>query len=841
MLFTLFINPISQSIVLWGSVPNVNYFRAFFWLLGAFLLPGHYLVKFLPFLQMDSLIEKTAIKINLSIIFNYIFSSLLYFGFDISKNIDIFYIISLVGLFFVSREIDERPAIMSSRDGFLLGILGFAVLCSFVVFLTHNYLIPGDVWVSLQPAVQLISGLNPTIEFRDVSYPFGWGVILALLSNGSGLPVVNTYAALFPCVIIFPLTVFLFMKKSLNMDENRSIITIFFLLFTGGLGWIVSYLSVENRGFWGFSLITQDMYFSNTWGLIQFSYKSIAYTAVIFALYLLLTLSDMETIDFKYYIIPVLFLVLAFHVHMIELLVFIPLSLYIVFSRQGKKPVLLFSFLLGLILIIFDVIFDGYYVWLSFNKFTNVFLNWINPSLFISSLFFVLIILFLSRFSYNNYFIKIKQISVIYEQAIVNKVKIHHILLIWVLGFIFWFYYPKNDVYNNTIWPFFYTTKFGIIGIFALVGVFKKSNYHNKDVIKLWFLLSIFLGYSFWSRMFTFISFIVSLYASTGIMILIDHILKYNKKIFFIIDLYGNERELSFKLNKLLGIILLFSVILSMSSPLYMTYHYSTQEVGLSNELAQTFSWLYSIIKQNEIIIVPKGYTNRVGTQSICNAKIEQIDFNAPTSERIEQAIENASYFLVTENVFDNPITKLIIQESILCFRTNGYRVYSVNIPETKEGVLKLGLSDSIVTTKYFDDYTFDAWNYSGLVGVNTGSSLKLFGELDKESEVDLFAVKNFPTLYTSEFDYFVIRYRNPDNCIDTTQFINFYDKEGGFIDRIFLDFISEGNYTFKYLMFSPGQKIASMELFIRNGNTGDYCLEIDYIGFISFSKGEED
>ncbi len=507
-----------------------------------------------------------------------------------------------------------------------------------------------------------------------------------------------------------------------------------------GLAWIIGVLTSKLSGhnfFWELSYRTQDMYFSVLLESIQFQYKTLA-IIMIFTFLILFTLGVEAHVKKNKIIIlffSTIFLLSAFYIHMIELLM-IPSIFLITFLYESKFKKfynILFLILNFLILfIILDFYMNGYYSNLSLLKVSlplNYVFSLFGLTLTQGLIIFSLIFIFILGMSFLILFLckktSIRCLSKIHipEQKVqklmfVARIIILILIFIYVGSIIIWLNLD-DSYYNNTllhaeetILPFFmYFTRWGFMGLFGLIGIMI-SPWKQKwfKVAIFWFLTSFIIGNIWWGSVtIQFLFPVLALFAVIGIEFLISKIPSLNWKIGKIIKKFIKKikwkennlkpietcvkfmKKIKWNKNNLKPIetcvkfMFVIVLLLGTSSYIYGTSYYSQQESVTKDEQALIFKWVYENVEQSSTILVPNDYIFYFGINTICNRTTYIYtslpkELNFPNILIVKQIFQQKSikYAILGEDL--TPLMKEIKADSLLLEDYGTWKIYKIII-----------------------------------------------------------------------------------------------------------------------------------------------------------------
>jgi len=183
MLLTLAISPATDPIAPWESIPSLLFVRAIVWLLGLILLPGLCIARLTGIMEGTSGIVLVPIAANLSLVFVGLVTLVLY---HVNGNVVFlpWVLLVIIGSIIALSRVKLKDRMTWSNTKFRLSgwnlFLMFSLLASFLIALLvqvgQKYLIPGDLWISLQPSVEILSTRDVFTAFSGQEYPLAFGL-----------------------------------------------------------------------------------------------------------------------------------------------------------------------------------------------------------------------------------------------------------------------------------------------------------------------------------------------------------------------------------------------------------------------------------------------------------------------------------------------------------------------------------------------------------------------------------------------------------------------------------------------------------------------------------------
>ncbi len=392
MSISLYIKPItfSNTLIAWKEVNFLNILRAIIFIISLGFLPGASLFKlifpqntihkrfkvepfiikiaFYPILSFIFLGTCVLIIENMGIINQELFMIFLYLIILILALLD--FLIQLLRnkmKFKQNLFINKINSIKISSSTLIVLILSVGVIfISLGIHTTIQYLISGDSWTGIRPALYIGKvNFSPIDYAKQSRYPIFWGYISYGFSILSGIPLVNINALLAPYSYLHIIITYLFMKSILYKFKPKYIVfsTILVSIFSGFFFF---------SPYKGDQAIVSSMFLNigalNYIGQLSFIYKSFSLYLVYFALAIFViacesnrknhekSKSSLET--YLLIIISALFLLISYMVYMLPLMIgLIFIFIYTLISNK-KLQNLRFFYIFLIFLVFFFYLFD---------------------------------------------------------------------------------------------------------------------------------------------------------------------------------------------------------------------------------------------------------------------------------------------------------------------------------------------------------------------------------------------------------------------------------------------------------------------------------------------------
>jgi hypothetical protein len=881
MLLTLVIPSATDPITSWTDIPSLLFVRAIIWFFGLVLLPGLCIMKLTGIMEGISKIMLVPIAANFSLVFVGLIALVLY---HVQGNV-VFLphaILVIVGALVFLRWVRLKQRINGSiakltpsRWNLILTFsLLASVLISLMVQIGQKYLIPGDIWVSLQPSVEILSARNVFFAFSGHEYPLIFGFILSALSICSGMPSVNTYVLLFPLVLLNMLSFYTLTKVVFQMDQKIATIATIIYGLTGGLGYLFQILIYHGtEGFWSVSHLTYDMYFTvSFWNNIEFSYKSLALTLVYSSMVIFVLSMRFKNILRKFVgiLLVALMLIFSFSIHMVEPLILSPAILILAFlheeswSHRLKNLGITIIGIVSLFLLI-DYLTDGYYSWLILRK-TELFFSTLNIEVTFSNISYSLILISLGLVVSQSFFVILRGIPNLKKKILKNAKRLIVIALlsIYTTGLCFWFNAPTSEkpLYDVNQFPWYYhTTRYGFIGFLAIIGL-GLTNWKAKwfAITVVWCFAPLLIGSFWWGyRLTSYVYPVVALFAAISLCVILE------KSRLFLCTYLADQNRISpnrifkVRLRPLLSILVGTLLVLSFSSVIYGAAYYASSGPCLNNDDIKVLLWLHKNTPEDSTIMVPEVYRLSKGVETISDRRT-YLDSNLPIAvdatsfTNLTQTIyiHNIQYILTTESINQqNYLLDLLLTYSNLTYESGENRIFKLPhltppTPYSNIAIIDretLGLPDT-TNFAWFDDSFAANWTYKNVNITTDGEVLtcKWNFQADNTQEPSM-KTKLLPT-DTNTYSYLIIGYRNTrettttaeDNVGQIVTLINSTGYAKGFFKNVYLPISKQDACSIFVTKLPENQEVAEIWIWMRNYEklNGTIGLQIDFIGLSS-------
>lgn len=605
MALTLAIPAFHSSITLWENLSTLQLIRAGIWAAGISILPGRLLMRALRLDSGMPFLVVLPLSINLSFVIAgicsfisvYLLGSIFTFSYLLLSLVAVLLVISIKSSPGLMQPLQIR---MGKTQLALFIAAAFSSAVSGLVFLRHLYLIPGDEWVALTPAVELISGVDVWVYFERLNYPVFFGFIIAGYSVSMGIPVVNANAMLFPLSALNILTFFAMMKVVFKKPESFSVIASILYAFGGGLGWLLKATVYPQYPFWAISFKTQDIYFMPfAWGSMDFNYKSLAVTMAFASFTLFVLALERESLRSRISALwasSALFLS-SFLIHVLPGFL-APIFLIIAFFTASKRRIFeSLIFLIAFSAVAFALI--------------DAMAGWINLSLIFAKLPFLSVIPAVYVMAIAGGAAAAAALLVILKRRLktgelrpsnpavlwyLKVLIVASIASVYIAGLPYTLRMPiPEDTYVEFRFPWnLYFTRYGIIGLLGFLGAAVSSWRERWFKISVsWCIYAVAIGSVWWgTRLNAYLHPALAILASSGTIWLWNHAPK--------VVSMGKKAQLPIRA----GILVILA--LSTTSQMYMYYNYATEDPEIPRELVLLLGWVYDATPDDSYVILPE-------------------------------------------------------------------------------------------------------------------------------------------------------------------------------------------------------------------------------------------
>ncbi|MGA2573488.1 MAG: hypothetical protein ABSF36_04700 [Candidatus Methanomethylicaceae archaeon] len=873
MLVTLFLPPLLDPIVAWSQIPGLLLIRAAFWLVGLLLLPGMYIFRITRLSEHFTRIVWLVLTIDVSIVFVSLIAIVLY-----STSGQIFSIppilLGIIGIMALVSWIkfkEPHPTIslrLSKSHTLLLAATAITILIAFLVQLNWQYLFPTDIWQTLRPAVEIISQGNVYQAYLYTHYPVLFGYIITGLSTSAGLPFVNTYVLLFPLAGLNILTFYALMKTLFELDDKVAALASTIFGFAGGLGLLAQVFNFNwSASFLQVSSATQDMYFNPFfWSGVEFSYKSLAITFAL-ASFVAFSLSVKFSRGRKITLIlfSSLFMLFAFFIHMLPALLS-PIFIFIVlFMKDKRSYIKSFLLLVPITLVIFllmDYGMEGIYTALITSKLAQL-TGGVNTHNLLYVLLAILVALIIFVTLSLVVIPRLRKATV--RPFNLSKLKyliVGALAVVYIAGIFFW---PGTEVslnYNVTFAWYLFVTRYGFLGILALIGIAASSWRESWFKVAIfWGIYAIALGSIWWGeRLNAYLFPALAIFAAVGIVNVWEKV-------------RSSQHSVPRVLRVLIPSALVLMLILSFSSQVYGAYWLITQpSPGIYDKTdeAITYNWIYHNTTKNSTFFEMSSYEDNFGLFGI-SGRLPVFSITMPQSslegmftimpQYFSGALASGDYvshpinYILTDPVAQQPpFIAYLARYSATVFSSGGYSIQEIppiaaptaNSSVAALDIAPLGIRSYYNTFRWLDDSFSSGWTIANINSSTDGEILALAKtSIPANNRGDPSITTQLPAIGTDSKTYLVIRYRNTNETTANMenlvlQMVSLTLGQGSTSRQV--DFplpFSMGEYNTEAFYMPANVSVQQITITLRNLNhiTGNYGMDIDYIGIATGSN----
>jgi hypothetical protein len=898
MLGSLFIPANLNPVAVWRNISPALYLRALFWLSGLLLLPGTYLLRLTGIRERLDRILSLVFAIEISFAFVAVLAIALYSTTGQLSLLPVlaFAITAILALFswLMERSRQPQPNVpvlslksirgLSKSQLLLLAGIVATVVIALLVQLDWLYLFPVDLWQTLRSATAIMSHGSVYDAYLVTNYPVAWGYIIAGLSTAAGFPLVNTYVLLTPVIALNILTFYALVKIVFGFDDKTAALASVIYGFAGGLGLWAQIFAYNGAGsFLDVSSATQDMYFTlYFWNGVEFSYKLLALT---FALSSLIAFALSERFQ-RYRKVLLLFLcslfmLFAFFIHELPALL-APVLIGMVLLAKKKSDAFRNLVVLGAIAVVsffaLDYSMEGIYTPIIFGEFSRI-LGVISTI----HLLYIAIAGLCAVVGINIAYILVlvrrrKRLSTASPPGLpsepppsalrsalarLSKLKPLFVIalgVVYVAGIFFWTPVDTSLSYSVTFAYDHFVTRYGFLGILALIGIATtswKESWFRLSVF--WGLYAIVIGSIWWGeRTNSYLFYPLVALSAAGI-----------------VSLWGKARSGQGMLRRFKGanrllrvavpVFLLALVIVSFASQVYGASWLITESAPAQyekNNEVQAFAWIYDNTPQNSSFLVNYQNQDFLGIAGIAYRGLV-LTSSLPPELPMEEMFTYFPYFVRAYSnislsyIFNDPVTQQIpfvtwlSRYATTVFSLGGYSIQAIPDlapPSNASNVLvldqaPLGIQPYFNSFGWVDDSFTGGWTYANINASTDGQVLSLTKSSIQVSNMpDPTATCSVPNVNTSADPYLVIRYTmDPATSSVFSQSlfqivtVNLSQGSNVTTESYGIPFTT-GSYQSDIIQLPPDEFVENLTIRLLGLNTasGFYSLDIDYVGLAS-------
>lgn len=772
------------AIATWAEIPPTLVLRGAIWLVGLSVLPGIYLIRITSLWGRMPRTCAIAIAVNLSLTFVGASAIVSYYGVGSTSHLPYAFIALLLMMALASRasgrgQSADRPKIQLPHLALMAGMAATGAI-SFMVFLSHLYLVPGDVWVALTPAVEILKGIDVSTYVERLSYPVVFGFILAGFAAPMGLPVVNANALFFPLAMLNILTFYSLVKLLFKRSDGFAALAAIIYAFSGGLGWLMGQIFYRGASIWTLSYITQDIYFMPfAWNAVDFTYKMMAVGMVFASLSLFAASIEIDKLRTRLvaaFFASSLFL-FGFLSHVLPGFlapIFIIAAAFMPPIRRSLSRLTEFIITGTLLFLLIDLAMDGLNVSLLFEK--TIFFSAVSDRIMIAMIIGAAAICICSAllFAFRKRFnLRLESIP---KRREIKIIALSSLAVVYLSGIFYVLTQPSPGyTYVEFSFPWYlYVTRYGLVGILAFIGAAAAS---WKEVwfriSALWAVWAMIIGSLWWgTRLNAYLHPALAVLAAYGAIWL------------WRMPLGG--RLTGAKTKAVMRALLVLAIALSLTSPLYNDYRYVAMERPIPEDLVTLFSWVNENTAQDSEFFMPQysgdlAYQLGRGLTTIADRSLYTITSQNGSAESFFLLMaQRASYqekYIVLISGYPKPAGMEFAAPDEPVFAAGDFVVYQmIKIRPPSEdapvAVLDESLDLGVKAKVGWSDSTFEiGWSSSNVIAESDGEVLKLnynFSGINAPPD-NIFGAWISPSGYifkqaeqinTTLYDTLVIRYR---------------------------------------------------------------------------------
>jgi hypothetical protein len=880
MAVTLAVPSSFDNIKPWYEFSIALYIRAAFWITGLAVLPGLYLFRIGGFLQSQNQIVKFTLSSMLSFAVVGVLSMIYY---SVAADLSLFPILLMViiaSLALLSWRLKGLPIPfvpkrLTRGQILLLGGVLATIAIAMIVQSNWRYLIYTDFWTSLFSGIKMLYGRDVYSAFADIQYPVSYGYIIAGFSAAAGTPIVNTQALMLPLIALNPLVFYALVRVVFALSERVAALGAIIYVLSGGLGWVYNTFVAHGAiQFIPLSWILQDMYFFPPfWDQIAFQFKLLALLLALSSLILFYLSGRSNAKDGWKWMIMVIFSALlfvwGFLIHMLPGFLaplFIAIALFNDERRLYLKRLAVLVVSGVALFLVLDLLAGGIFVSLTFGKIAP-FLSGLSTTRLIFYGAISIGILALLVVGYYGYLYLqsrhrsrpealqeegqegVPSTRPLSQRPIFKAIVVACLAFGYLAGLLFVQVTTFSIDFNAPPFPWYsFATRYGFVGILALIGLATSSWRSNWMKITIfWSMLTIILGSIWWGeRTNAFLYPMVCLLASMGTISVLKRAYP---------SIIGLRSHIDARNLKWLGAAaaVLTLLVLSFGSLMVGVYWHVTLLEQTDDNMAATFNWVGGNAPENDTVIIDTIiHPFLFGILHLTDHLITDSGDSAGGSAFAQMSLlqaENARWVLVNDSL-PSPSGGTYLVRGLqyygdLEFRAGPFSVRSVpqfHLPSTTGDVAivdkgSLGLTQFKNNFVWADD-RMDGWVIQNGQASADGEVLTLNWNFTANQTGPL-AYVNLPQVSASAYPFLIIHYRNTPQTTDNAnmsviQIVRVGSTSGGNFISASLPISDNYDNAFFRLPSNIAVDRVALQLITSGGTNGTVGLEIDFVGFSS-------
>lgn len=880
MAATLLVPSSFDNIRPWYEISIPLYVRAAFWIAGLATLPGLYILRIGALLQaqnqtirfaLSSILSFAAVG-SLTLIYYSIAGSLAYFP---PVLMIVLALLAISSWRFGGIPSLTLPKALTRSQYILLAAVLAAVVTATVVELNWRYLIYTDFWTSLFPGVKIAFERDVYSAYLVTEYPVAYGYIIAGFSSGAGMPIVNTQALMLPLIALNALVFYALAKVVFAMSDRVASLGALIYVLGGGLGWVFHvFVTRGSLHFIPLSGVLKDMYFFPPfWNQIAFQYKLLALLLAISSLILFSLSGRAAAKGWKrqaaLVVLSALLFVWSFLIHMLPAFL-APLFIgAVLFSGERKEYLrgLAALVVIGVALLFaHDLVMGGVYISLITEKIGPLISAISTIRLVLYGAISIVAVSLVVVGYYLSLYIRRrrKEAGKTRQQGesagslpaephprwrYIKLLSVVALAIAYISG-LFFVSMAQFNLDPSTPFPWFsYVTRYGFLGILALIGL--ATSRWDSNWLKMaafWSVIYILLGSIWWGeRINAFLFPVVSLLAAVGVV----NVLKRAQP-----SISALRSTFSIKDLKLVGAAVAVVALLALSfgSLMVGVYWHATLPEQTDDSMAATFNWVGRNVPTNEAIITDASiHTMLFGIMHLTDHRIyDSAEVGNASGGIFAQMVDLEARnvrWVVTNGSVPSGSTELIRGLQYygkLEFKAGSLSVKSLPQLKLPSGIGPVAVVDtgflglSQLNNRFFwADDRMDGWTVLNAQPIEDGEVLVLEWDFTSSTQMGPVAFTSVPQFSASAYPFIIIHYRNtalttPSANLSVVQYVRIGASNINYSLSAPLP-ISDG-YSQLFFRLPSNIVVNNVSIVMVNtgGLNGSLGLEVDYVGFSS-------
>jgi len=628
---SLIVPALGQQVISNASVPASSVIRAAIWIPTSLLVPGVFVLSMMQLGKTIRRSEMFALAVPLSVAFLGLSTAAL--RALIPNMLGLVPIsILLMGAHILFTKLHKTRVVEFhfTTEGILVVLILLSVLtASATIQVMQGYLVGGDLWRNVKISAYLITRNDTLSLFENPQvigfYPTFIGYFISAMSEVSGLPVVNAYAAFFVVIGINAIILYCIFDRLAN-NKKVALLGSFFASLGGGFGWMIAVSQGLMPEIWKFftaSYNSQDMYFSQNIlaNLLQSTTAVGTFLALSGLLAMLISIKSHDNrTALSLSLISGLLLASSYLTHMVEsLFVAILLVILAVFSRRTRE--LSLSFLSFATCVIFFGSLNGFYEvrygifrLFTFMPLTKIIFSTVGITVTGVAFSACVVALLWMKMKHKSFGIRLSHLTIRSNSQIpFRRVYSLTCLLLWLLLIVLWTSseLPQNAYAIGVGYPIWiYPLAFGFIGLLGIIGLRRLSFRDSTTWFILGWMSAVSIAGTFWwghkSAAFLFI--ILSFLASLEILSWLKNDRPSTSRVTKIFHAMNRKVIVS-------TVVLL--ILLSSSVSFAFTARYFSGQPIVNDDLAILIRWVFEKTPLNVSILCTPPYNEFVANLAL--------------------------------------------------------------------------------------------------------------------------------------------------------------------------------------------------------------------------------